>query len=501
MPDGMYKQRGVTLLIFAIVIALSAIAYFLKSIKPEKLIIDRQEHTRSVLKNAKQTLIAHAITHSDQPGDEGEFGNLPCPDYVIAGFGEGVPDSPCGNAKAVTLGYYPWRAIGMGVNAFKDYSGNCLYYVTSPAYKITTTKVMLNEDSNGTIQIVDTTGAVIAGVNAESRPVAVVLSAGQALSAQNRSPDDTSVCGNDYNNLAAYLDNDGITDNANPNLADDVIVQFVNASAGSIDTANPVNDQLIAISREEIWGPIVRRSDFITKMDNLTQALAMCLVEYSKNNSVRRLPWPAPLDFAGADYRVDANYNDTGGSSLYAGRFPYLINDSNTVIGVAGDILLDRAECQSLTLDNGTVVTFAANDEYRKLWENWKDHFYYALSKVYEPVPAPAPNSECNTVVNDCITVDPYPYIPAEVARAGVVFYSGSRRPGQIRNAPPPVGDNDDKAIISNYLENGNDVVFAGAVGTEADYYQSTDPNNSNDVMWCIKNEVIANDLQVVKCY
>ncbi|MGB5398349.1 MAG: hypothetical protein WBN96_14475, partial [Gammaproteobacteria bacterium] len=242
-----------------------------------------------------------------------------------------------------------------------------------------------------------------------------------------------------------------------------------------------------------------RRTDFITKMDNLTQALAMCLVEYSKNNSVRRLPWPAPLDFAGDDYKEDVNYTD--GSILYAGRFPYQIDDSNAVIGVAGDILLDRTECQSLTLDDGTVVTFAANDEYRKLWENWKDHFYYALSEVYEPVPAPAPITECNTVVNDCITVDPYPYTATPIARAGIVFYSSSRRPGQSRNAPPPIGDVDDKAVISNYLENNNDAVFNAAIGTEADYYQSTDPDNSNDYMWCITNEAIANDLQAVKCY
>ncbi|MGB5395790.1 MAG: type II secretion system protein, partial [Gammaproteobacteria bacterium] len=147
----MQKQRGVTLLILAIVMALAAITYFLTAMSPAELKIDRQLQTMAVLKKAKQALVAHAITHSDQPGDEGEYGNLPCPDYTPAGFGEGVPDSPCGTSKAVTLGYYPWKAEGTGMDAFKDYAGNCLYYVTSPGYKITTTKVMLNEDSNGNI--------------------------------------------------------------------------------------------------------------------------------------------------------------------------------------------------------------------------------------------------------------------------------------------------------------------------------------------------------------
>ena len=70
----MHKQRGVTLLILAIVIALTAISYFLASVTPEKIKIDRQEKTLAALKQAKQALVAHAITHSDQPGDDGEFG-------------------------------------------------------------------------------------------------------------------------------------------------------------------------------------------------------------------------------------------------------------------------------------------------------------------------------------------------------------------------------------------------------------------------------------------
>ena len=144
----------------------------------------------------------------------------------------------------------------------------------------------------------------------------------------------------------------------------------------------------------------------------------------------------------------------------------------------------------------GPVIVFSdPDDEYRKLWENWKDHIFYSLSRVYDPAFGGPGQSKCNPGVNDCITVNGVP-------RAAVVYFAGSRLNTQSRSAPPPVGDPDEKSNISNYLENGNDTVFPGAAGTEADAYNTTDPATSNDIMWCITNEATGGffPLQVVGC-
>ena len=508
MQPGSRNQGGIALLTFVILVALAAITYYFATISPVELKIDRQQQTRLILKQAKQALIAHAITHADQPGDAGEFGDLPCPDFqlTLPPFGEGVADGgACGGNLVVTTGYLPWRSLG--IDALKDSSGTCLYYAVSPSYKITNNVVMLNEDTNGMIQIVDSTGAVITGATADERPVAVVLAAGAALANQNRMPNDTSICGEDYSNASAYLDSYGTIDNSIATTADNEIKKFISASPGSENKPQPVNDQLITISRADIWRAVLKRKDFQIEMNNLTQAIALCLVEYAADNTGRRLPWPAPLDLtaAGADYKDNDSYDDAAATdSLYAGRVPYTIDDS-TIASSAKDPSTGSAittlfgpaapsACKDLTVTvqlpgSGTIHVDLTDlsSKYGKLWQNWKDHFFYAISKVYQPVSGVSTESQCYPpllpTLNSCIKVAGVPY-------AGIVFYSGSRLSGQSRDAPIAVGDNDDKAVISNYLENGNDGIFPGATGTQADTYNTNgpDPTIENDVMWCIKN-------------
>jgi hypothetical protein len=512
MPSNNKNQSGVALLIFIILVALAAITYYFSTLSSAELKINRQQQTRLILKQAKQALIAHAVTHADQPGDAGEFGDLPCPDANSAINTEGVQDPSCGNDDAVSdLGYLPWKTLG--IDALKDYSGTCLYYAVSPSYKITSNVVMLNEDTNGLIQIVDSTGAVISGATADTRPVAVVLAAGAALAGQNRTPDSTTICGLDYNNISAYLDNDGTTDNSIATTADNVIRKFVGASPGSENKPQPVNDQLITISRADIWKAILKRRDFKTKINDLTQALALCLVDYAADNTGRRLPWPAPMDLSVKGYGVNNSYSDVAG---YAGRFPYKVANSSAVLtevnappsthppSVLFDVVVNitppSPACNSLTVADGTTVNLQdLTSEYGKLWQNWKDHFFYAPSKAYEPASG-APPTSCAT----CITVGGTPY-------AGVVFYSGSALSGigQKRDAPPPppplppypnptqppASDNNDKADISNYLENTNDQIFKNATGTQIDTYQTSGYNvNSSgptvDIMWCIKPDM-----------
>ena len=111
------------------------------------------------------------------------------------------------------------------------------------------------------------------------------------------------------------------------------------------------------------------------------------------------------------------------------------------------------------------------NLEHRIVIGNWKDHFFYAASKHYS-----LPNdlwSACGGSGN-CVSVSGTEY-------AAIIFYSASPYQGL-----PQLRDVVDKNVITNYLENGNDVLFPDIGGNGA--YATTDPDPlvSNDIMFCL---------------
>ena len=105
--------------------------------------------------------------------------------------------------------------------------------------------------------------------------------------------------------------------------------------------------------------------------------------------------------------------------------------------------------------------------EYRKLWDNWKDHFFYVVSEDHSPDNAAA---ACG---GDCITVN-------ATQRAGLVIFAGSPEPGQVRTEPV-AGDTDTKSDVFQYMENGNSAVFPDSDG---DGVYST--VGTNDILYCL---------------
>ena len=325
------------------------------------------------------------------------------------------------------------------------------------------------------LQLVNNSGTVVAGNAAEDRVVAIVFSPGPVIASQSRSIDTTTICGDDGTNPSAYLEGNGVTDNAVLSGSADTIDQFIHASITSASATVPYNDQFITITREEIWSAIITRNDFNNKITVLTEELAKCLKQYAVSNAKDRLPWPAPMDLA--DYRDDSNYDDASG---YTGRFPFIITDSNTAsaITVGSDELFTQAACD---ISGGLTVDLTdTSSEYRYLWNNWKDHFFYVLSKDFEPATTMA------NCVSDCITVNAVPM-------AGVVIYAGSRQEGvQIRNGDVAASDVNTKDDISNYIDDviSNQPAFIAGTGKGA--YITT---GVNDIMYCIKP-----DLTVASC-
>ncbi len=123
--------------------------------------------------------------------------------------------------------------------------------------------------------------------------------------------------------------------------------------------------------------------------------------------------------------------------------------------------------------------------EYRRLWENWKDHFFYILSREYKP--ATGGPKKCG----DCNKVGSKKY-------SAIVIFSGTKFGPDVREDALS-GDDDDKSNVSNYLENGNDIVFNSADGKD-DYDEADVPANSNDIMFCVTDEDVGDDLHVDPC-
>jgi hypothetical protein len=477
------RQEGVALLIFVIFLVLGAMAYFMSGLSVEELKQHQIENTAKSLQRAKQALIAYAITYGDIDGDgdtlpdfPGEYGFLPCPDYSPAGFFEGLEDSGnCGVRGESKIGFFPWKTLDVPV--LRDDSGTCLLYAVTGEYKndesATPNKtLMLNEDSNGMFQIVDKTGVIVQGAAAENRVVAIVFAPGKVLSGQNRTFAAGSLCGQEYAQLGEYLDAGGGADNSDVTAAADTIDQFIHATAESVaDTnPNPYNDRFVTITRDEIWSAIVKRADLKKKMTEMTEALAMCLANYATINGNNRLPWPVDATIL-AGYRDTNNYDDNAdGTPGYAGRYPYNVANSNSVIpGPHGSSeLFIEAGCNAMIVTSGATVDLQTpGSEYRTLWENWKDHFFYAVSKDY------APDNTAASCGTNCITVQTIP-------RAAMVVFSGFRQPGETRNEPL-AGDADTKSDVSQYIENTNAALFPDLSGS-GNYTATT----SNDIMYCL---------------
>lgn len=482
------KQKGIVLLGIVIFFVLAVIAYFLTGMSVNEIRQYQIESTAKSLSQAKQALIAYAVTYGDIDGNAdmlpdfpGEYGYLPCPDYN-GGLAEGLEDNGnCGVAGLPKLGFFPWKTLDVPV--LKDAGGGCLLYAVTGEYKNdenspSTKTQMLNEDTNGMFQIVDDTGAVVRGGNPEDRIVAIVIAPGKPLPGQARNFALGSFCGKDYGNFNAYLEDGGGADNSDVSAVLGVRDTFIHATAASTaDTnPNPYNDVFVTITRDEIWSAIVNRTDIIQKMTDLTEALAMCLSEYAKDNALDRLPWPVATTMT--DYRDTANYDDNAGSALgYAGRIPFFVDDSNVAItGAAGSGELFTADCSALVVTSGATVDLqTAGAEYRELWENWKDHFFYVVSNDYAPDTTAA---GCGT----CITVGPGPGIGTQ--RAAAVIFGNTRQGTQDRNEPIFGVDPDTKYDAGNYLDNVNGTLFPDPAGS-GNYLTAA----TNDIMYCLTTD------------
>ena len=432
---------------------LAAVHMFLGQLTSTGLQAGRDRRTVMALAQAKEALIAYAVTYGDAHPDKVP-GYLPCPEATAptSTAKEGSADPSCGAKNVSVMGRLPWKTLGL--EPLRDGAGECLWYAVSGTYKSNPATDMMNWDTNGLFAVFAAHGvSPIYGSGPENRAAAVIFAPGAVVGSQNRnSVANTAVCGGNYA-PSNYLEASGSVNNAVISPTAGAVTEFV---AGSRDGDS--NDRLLVITPQDIFDAIERRSDFAGALADITARIARCVAAYGTRNAAggndRRLPWPAPT--ALSDYLANAAYDDRAGGLF--GRLPFQVGNSKEETGndMIGNNLVSGANCPE---------PWSALDD--AWYKNWKDHLFYALSAAFSP--SAATPSACP----DCLSangIGPY---------AAIVMFAGKKLAVQARAGSV------EKASASNYLE-GRNSANGPNTGGNSDYMSGTDVSDFNDVLYCI---------------
>ncbi len=465
-----HRQRGAALLLIMLGVIAATATVLLLNLSRDDLRTRQFKQTQSTLAVAREALIDYALLNPDY--NPGEPFSLPCPDIDAGGgFADGeAHTTACGAAGVSMIGRLPWRTLGLP--ALKDVSSACLWYVVSGTWKNagSATAAMINNDSNGQLQLYDIERAAISeGVAADDRPIAMVIAPMQALATQTRPGALSGAECVPGANARQYLDADagsGIS-NATLNGAVDGVDVLAVVTGARADH----NDRIVTVSRSDIERRLINRADFRDNMRSLGLAAAACIANYGASNpggvTDKRLPWPAPT--ALTDYRLNANYDDAD-NGFYSGRLPDITDDSNSTTGNA--IARVLSDCDASKVPGWTSIQMAR-------WQHWKDHFYYAVSEAFSPT-ATTP-SNCG----NCLTVN----VGGQYAAA--LIFAGSRLAGQVRNAPPT--DADTKRMPGNYLEGLNASNIPGPA-TAQNFESGVSSPVFNDLLFCIDDQLVVSE-------
>lgn len=361
-------QRGVAAMALLWLLAAAALGLLLSAANSaptrDPKIADRQ-----ALRQAKQALLAYAVSsHERSPG---RYLALPCPDTHNAGlWEEGVSHGSCGSRHRSALGRLPWRTLGLP--PLRDAAGECIWYAVSGAVKSNPSPYLANTDTAGDMQVHAGSQELTAG-GPRQLALAALIAPGAPTQAQQRRRGNT-ICGDDK--PEAYMEG-------------------ANSKAGTA-WRHTATDSMAFISAQELQSALTARDDMWRQLgspaqDSLLRRAAKCLAEYAKANG--KLPWPAPASLH--DLRDDKAYDDSSGATF--GRLPDKINDSGAKARLSRDCAHLRATM------------------WRRLWQNWKDHLFYAMS--HQPC------------TQRCPSYDGRPY-------AAIVWFAGKRRENQQRNNP-----------------------------------------------------------------
>lgn len=188
------KQKGAVLILMAFIIGLGALAYLLYAFDPARLRLEQDKRTMQTLNEAKQALIAWAVSHPNHPGI------MPFPDRnddLPQGYDDKSDCVTAGVAGVHLIGKLPVLSdvncvtphVGLSIDG-RDAAGERLWYSVSinlvRMSDASTIPVInpsiVNSPSQPWFLVRDRSGAIIS-----DRVAAVILSPGAPVGTQDRS--------------------------------------------------------------------------------------------------------------------------------------------------------------------------------------------------------------------------------------------------------------------------------------------------------------------------
>jgi uncharacterized protein YjlB len=482
------RQRGAALLILLAILSMAIIYAVVAGLNKSArdLAQARDEKTYAALAQAKAALIAYAVTYKDthdNPAGNSYTvpGYLPCPD-LGSSASEGQAASNCGASLVSVMGKLPWKTLGL--DALKDGSGECLWYAVSGTYMnnpngvsgSTTNSNMMNWDTNGQFNIMDTNGtSFLTGSTPDTDAVAVIFAPGSTLSGQNRAPvAGTTNCGGNYT-AAAYLETANGINNSVVSGTAGAQSTFIAGTAG--DT---FNDKLVYITRADLWNAIKKRSDFNNYLRAMTRLATECVAQYgnqNSNNNDQRLPWASNASLSGTSvptYAVNARYNDAS-NALY-GRLSFRVDTSrNQTNNNISSSISDYGTNGAYIFTNSSYCSYTPD---QKIWyDNWKDQLFYAVATNFRPAASWSQSGNCSS--STCLQIGGSNF-------AAVVIFAGDKLTNAAGQVTQPRNTAADKGTIGNYLEGSNTVANTGN-----STYQATAASNSfNDIVYAIDSNL-----------
>jgi len=462
MKKSSRQQAGAVLLLMLILLILGASALALSAFNANDNRLRRLALTTQSLAQAKEALISYAVTYGDiHAGDVPGF--LPCPD-LNGDNGEGSSPINCGLKNVSAIGHFPWKTLKLPT--LRDGDNQCLWYAVSGTYKNNPQTDLMNWDTNGQFQAFAADGVRrLDGDN--NQVVAIIFAPGVAQAGQTLRGSDSNRCGTSYA-ANAFLDQDLLHGINNSDVSSGKFIQS--------NSAGLVNDQLLVITRLDIWKAIQRRQDFAPTLQHLSQVMANCLADYGNNNALVggaknfSLPWAADLLPIAPDFGNNAKYRNI--KFLAMGRVPYDVAVSSKATGN-----LKITSSGNLMSNNGLQCPYykaTPSNELERLypwWTNWKDHFFVAIAKAYQPSALATAIGGDNLQINQNNNF------------AAVVMFAGKSLEGIARASATT--SNPERGNPAFYLEGRN---ASNLSNGNLDFQNEAASATFNDILFCLSD-------------
>jgi hypothetical protein len=282
--SGLNSQHGAALMLVLSAMVLGMTALLAGTLSLSALKNARQEKTSLALAQAKEALIAYAVSSENVNGGAtpARPGNFPCPDTDAPGTaGYGDANELC---SAGAIGRLPWKTLGLP--ELVDELGEPLWYAQSGNFRKTASVV--NSDTKGSLQVYDRDGSTLL-TPAGSEAVAIVFAAGATVGNQQRNSAAQKT------NASNYLDSANGRNNAT-----------LNGPFIAADNSDSFNDRLLVIRTRDFM-PIIEK--------RIARELKTMLENYRAENGV--YPYPAPFSTCKSLSTCNSNTN------LCRGRLPF----------------------------------------------------------------------------------------------------------------------------------------------------------------------------------